>query len=299
MTREAKIGLLLGLAFIVAIAVVLRGVHQDGPAIPAELGVARQDDGVVPISERVEEVVNAGADRRRRAKQEPLWGPVVVPLVGRNGGSTVAETPRLPVSEVRYEQELPGRTGPGHTVVLMPPRGRQGKGLETMVVPVEPEPLIALAPLKVFMPKKIWQKKKVAEQVYVVKEGDSLSKIALAVYGQVEGKRWVNVARIHQANRGEMPGIDAVFPGQRLKIPRLVTAASRRRRIDEPGRARASKGTRRRGGGEYVVRENDSLWKIAARELGNGARYGEIRKLNAGTLRDEDMLQPGMRLRMP
>jgi nucleoid-associated protein YgaU len=49
----------------------------------------------------------------------------------------------------------------------------------------------------------------------------------------------------------------------------------------------------------YVVREGDSLWRIAAKQLGAGTRYTEIAKLNADILHNEDTLVPGMRLKMP
>jgi nucleoid-associated protein YgaU len=50
---------------------------------------------------------------------------------------------------------------------------------------------------------------------------------------------------------------------------------------------------------QYVVREGDSLWQIAAERLGDGSRYKEICKLNANILDDEDTLTVGMRLIMP
>ena len=51
--------------------------------------------------------------------------------------------------------------------------------------------------------------------------------------------------------------------------------------------------------GEYVVREGDYLWRIAAQQLGDGNRYLEIAKLNADQLKDQDNLTVGMRLKMP
>ena len=51
--------------------------------------------------------------------------------------------------------------------------------------------------------------------------------------------------------------------------------------------------------GEYVVREGDYLWRIAAHQLGDGNRYLEIAKLNADQLKDQDNLAVGMRLKMP
>jgi nucleoid-associated protein YgaU len=50
---------------------------------------------------------------------------------------------------------------------------------------------------------------------------------------------------------------------------------------------------------EYVVREGDYLWRIAAQQLGDGNRYLEIAKLNADQLKDQDSLDVGMRLKMP
>jgi len=51
--------------------------------------------------------------------------------------------------------------------------------------------------------------------------------------------------------------------------------------------------------GEYVVREGDYLWRIAAQQLGDGNRYLEIAKLNVDQLKDQDNLTVGMRLKMP
>lgn len=49
----------------------------------------------------------------------------------------------------------------------------------------------------------------------------------------------------------------------------------------------------------YIVGEGDSLWRIAAEQLGDGNRYGEIARLNADILDDEDSLSIGMRLKLP
>lgn len=51
--------------------------------------------------------------------------------------------------------------------------------------------------------------------------------------------------------------------------------------------------------GERVVtvRDGESLWRIAERELDNGTRWKEIATLNS--LRDSDMIIAGMKLRMP
>ena len=45
----------------------------------------------------------------------------------------------------------------------------------------------------------------------------------------------------------------------------------------------------------YTVKRGDSLWKIAARYLGQGSRYGEIKKANR---LQSNTIYPGQRLRI-
>ena len=47
-----------------------------------------------------------------------------------------------------------------------------------------------------------------------------------------------------------------------------------------------------------IVKENDSLWTIASRNLGSGLRWTELLELNPG-LREDSILQPGQKLRIP
>jgi len=49
----------------------------------------------------------------------------------------------------------------------------------------------------------------------------------------------------------------------------------------------------------YIVRAGDTLWNIAAGQLGNGSRYKEISNLNADVLKNENDLTIGMRLSLP
>src|SRR4051812_35696161 len=49
----------------------------------------------------------------------------------------------------------------------------------------------------------------------------------------------------------------------------------------------------------YVVRAPDTLAGVAARYLGDAARWTEIRALNRGTLASPDLIHPGDRLRLP
>jgi nucleoid-associated protein YgaU len=53
-----------------------------------------------------------------------------------------------------------------------------------------------------------------ASETYVVKSGDSLSKIAKQYYGN--GNEW---KRIFEANTDILKDPNKIFPGQKLKIP--------------------------------------------------------------------------------
>jgi len=50
-------------------------------------------------------------------------------------------------------------------------------------------------------------------------------------------------------------------------------------------------------GGTYTVDEDDTLWSIAAEQLGDGTRYLEIARLNGIT--DPDLVRAGQQLRLP
>ena len=122
---------------------------------------------------------------------------------------------------------------------------------------------------------------------YVVVEGDNLAVIAKKFYGDEKGNKTINVTRIFQANRKLLESPDEICVGQKLIIPPLPASAPDKSKTDG------------RKGKQHIVREGDSLWKIAVEQLGDGSRYTEIAKLNADILDDEDTLSIGMRLKMP
>ena len=49
---------------------------------------------------------------------------------------------------------------------------------------------------------------------------------------------------------------------------------------------------------EYTIEENDSLWKIAEKELGDGTRYKEILEVNPG-MTETQALKIGMKIKIP
>jgi nucleoid-associated protein YgaU len=97
--------------------------------------------------------------------------------------------------------------------------------------------------------------------------------------------------------------------GQSLVVPKLsaseldkiniwgIFPSSMFEKVESIGRRHIS--TDSHEANQYIVRQGDSLWSIAAEQLGNGSKYKEISKLNADVLKDENDLTVGMRLNLP
>ena len=79
-------------------------------------------------------------------------------------------------------------------------------------------------------------------------------------------------------------------PGMVLRLPAVKPAG--RRDAERGAGAPAAPRTCR-------VQHGDTLWRIADRELGNGALWERIYEANRGTLSSPDALKPGQTLRLP
>jgi nucleoid-associated protein YgaU len=150
-------------------------------------------------------------------------------------------------------------------------------------------------------------------KTYVIQEGDSnLAKIAKKFYGEEEGNRLVNINRIFEANKSVLKSPDKIFVGQTIVIPQPaapVADSAKPANVPNGGMFQTVPSI---GGSSkqnttkipdtknwYVVKEDDSLWKIADEQLGKATRYEEIIKLNTDILTSGNKLKPGMKLRLP
>ncbi len=317
MTREAKVGLLLGLVFIVAIAMVLRGIHQSGQSEMVETGLT-ETYAEKPAENPLSDVVNLSVAVNKlsdpgQAATLPAQTPApaanpesqpryvqVLPSTNISSPSAGAETPATVPAVLTTAAEAPADSQPvrepapaAAPVVVEPPSGAIDRALEQVTTPV-PSASILHGAQVVVNPR--------AGKVYDVKQGDSLTTIAQKMYGTEEGKKKSNIDRIYAANKDNMKSADDLWIGQKLTIPDLPRSdapslASAAKPADTAKPAESSKpasSTR-----TYVVKEKDSLWKIAQKELGNGSRYKEIEKLNAKTLKNGKGVSAGMKLILP
>jgi len=120
-----------------------------------------------------------------------------------------------------------------------------------------------------------------ASETYEVKSGDCYYTIAKVKYGKAS--LW---PIIRDANEGK-----DLFPGMKIVIPPKPAERTRTPDTTTPAPPAAN---------EYEVKANDSLWKIAAEQLGNGAKFMLIYEANRDRLTSpEQTLRVGMRLRLP
>lgn len=49
----------------------------------------------------------------------------------------------------------------------------------------------------------------------------------------------------------------------------------------------------------YVIQKGDTLWEIAEKAYGNGAKYTRILEVNREVIKDADKIFPGQKIRIP
>ena len=147
------------------------------------------------------------------------------------------------------------------------------------------------------------QKKLTEARAYIVQSGDNLADIAKKFYGAQAGNRTSVIRQLFRVNRPRLKSPHLLNVGQKLTIPPLssLTTESVVQRLN-PGRASGSPEVSYQAPGrlkKYTVRKGDSLWSIAANNLGNALLYQTIAQLNASLLDNANHLKAGMQLHLP
>lgn len=277
MTSDAKVGLLLGLVFIFIIAFIINGLpsfREDGNNNELTTNMVGLQNNPPAIAAKEREAINL---RKPVGKEPPEVGPP------STGNQDIRFTTALPKSSLVVKE----------TTAVKPAAHAPAEA--------EKDESYRTKSNEVIRPK-----------IYVVNEGDSLAVIAQKFYGPREGNKRINIARIFDANHKLLKSPDEIYVGQKLIIPPLVASvpdkgkiatvfsATEFAKVESIGKRRLlTNGRRVEQSRWHIVREGDNLWQIAAEQLGDGSRYGEIAELNADILDNEDNLSVGMRLRMP
>jgi len=285
MTSDAKIGLLLGLVFIFVIAFVINGL----PSFDVGANNNKLTTGMVGSQNN-----SQGLGVRERKVSRQVINPV---KLFENRGFDKVQGPSTAGQTVRFQTPLPD------TEVV---KSAKETVEEKAIVSESPKSVAAERPVK--KPK---LNNRALSRFYVVSEGDNLAVIAKRFYGPQEGNKEINITRIFKANRRFLKSPDEIYVGQKLVIPPLLVALPGKNKnedifstggftkVESIGRRRLPGAGQTKQSKWYTVRQGDSLWLIAADQLGDGSRYGEVAKLNSDILDDEDCLAVGVRLKMP
>ena len=282
MTSDAKIGLLLGLFFIFLIAFVINGL----PGFSKDANNDEMSANMVSF----ENTPPGLAAKERKARQ--AFGSAA--SVEKAPGKSQAQPEEN--NGLRFTAELPK---PALAATDLSEAGK--------VTSVQPLPAVAKEANR-----QVKSGRPALPKIYVVTDGDNLAVIARKVYGCQHGNKRINITRIFQANRGILESPDEIYVGQRLVIPPLSDSQSGKGRIERlfclasfekaesiGQRHVATDSGQAEQNRRHIVQEGDSLWQVAAEQLGDGTRYHEIAKLNTGILEDEDNLVVGMYLKLP
>ncbi len=289
MTSEAKIGLLLGLVFIFLIAFIINGI----PIFHKGTDNNKLSTSMVSL-----ENTPPGLAAKERRIQQAFESAESVKQTPGEFQAQPAENNSLLAMESSSPPSTLGATNLSETTEAASAEKTDNKVDSTL----RQSSVQASSP-------QVKSSGASSAEIYVVAEGDNLGTIAQKVYGHSEKS---NIARLFQANRGVLKSPDEIYVGQKLVIPLLVESHSGKNKLEKLSRptlleevksigqkGASADSSRVEENRSHIVQQGDSLWQIAAEQLGDGSRYQEIVELNADILENEDSLAVGMCLKLP
>lgn len=307
MTRETKIGLLVGLAFIIVVGILLSEYNRmESPASLSSVASDVRAGANTPHNDSTQnEVVPPPAastpqqtvptrdelagDARIRVNPNAIVKPRAIEprqpmppirdstvaddsnLTAPQGditGPSITNTPSIPETQVIDP-------APAH-----PTRDGQAGGLT-------PPPAGPVVPAAQTGPKK-----------YVAQSGDTVSKLAGRFLG-------VNNKANRQAIIALNPSLKAnpnnITVGKTYLIPQKGTAsaAAPARVVADDTKPAPAAPTSTAHTRWYTVKDDDNLWRIAKSQLGDPNDWTEIRDLNRDVLKGSDTVRTNMRLKLP
>jgi nucleoid-associated protein YgaU len=296
MTTDAKIGLLLGLVFIVIIAFVINGLPSFNKSSSSNdltnnyvTQVGNEPIGLADSHRQGLESMNGDTNAA---------SPQIVSAADNTSPASITQVnnvieTQLPVDKTSVATALADSANPDTNPTeetLLPIEATQTQA-DMAVAQMESEKVQAASGHK--------------STIHIVKKGDNLGQIAQNYYG-TQGAKKENISKIVKANR--LKSDRQIYVGQKLVIPSPSVLSESKPSMFETvqsigvslASADSTKDTAvtEKGSRDYVVKSGDYPWKIAARELGSGTRYKEIFKCNPN-ITENTKLSIGMHLKLP
>jgi nucleoid-associated protein YgaU len=267
MTRETRIGLVLGLAFIIAFGAILTEVRQTGEPV-------------------------------RQAEPKPVLQPTYY---------RTEEPPMVPIAVQPAPRPTESHTTPPQPRQARLPAPRRGDpGVQAATIrrheaPAEPrtsagQPRRMTAHDVVERLAAAENGRTAAGRVHVVARGENFYRIAEKVYGPGKGHLW---KRIYEANRSRVSEPGQLSVGQRIVIPPLegrpavpeTNRLARRSQTPEPPRTVVRM---------YTVQRGDNLTSIAREQLRDASPAAVQRIIDANPqIQNPNAIPQGMQIRLP
>jgi nucleoid-associated protein YgaU len=301
MTRETKIGLLVGLAFIIVIGILLSDHFRSTMEPPqaaltnaaAEVRQAVNSPGSAnpPITMVVpqETPPTEAVPTHDELTQPP--SPVIPSAASKNDAPTYTSgaAPKRngvtqPPAANDQNETVAGADGPGPNGDNLVQAARQhGETLVQSNIDGSPKSAQSSSPADSGGPKP-----------YKAQSGDNVSRMASRFMG---GNTRANRQAIIDANPSLQQDPDRVIVGQSYMIPSRADSAAPAVTESQPPVSTPAPAA----GNIYTVEEGDSLWRIANDQLGDPSAINAIKELNMDVLQgdDHDVITPGMKLHLP
>jgi nucleoid-associated protein YgaU len=207
MNKETKVGLLVGLSFIVLFGVILSNQAPDIVAPPekpmlaptgprrTEAQVIRQIERAAPAPEPIDLVVDAAAEQADSPDVAPV-DPVDTAIADASADDPRVDTTTLSASSAADATQTITADNLGPEMADAEP-GDEGMELISSKVAADGT----------------------QTKVYIVKSGDNLSKISRLFYGEATNR---NIDRIYDANKDKMPNKKTLKIGTPIQVPVTV-----------------------------------------------------------------------------
>ncbi len=309
MTRETKIGLLVGLAFIIVIGILLSDhVKSTTEPIPAALPQAadfvregvRAPGAADESSTYTTTVVNPRqpvTPRQPVPTQVELTAPrpteSEVSVRGPSGGQppvVIRRTNNTPAPTSPIASDIPSPNAPQPTDNPAPDNRGNGNIPDALADAARShgEALVSTDPARAAA----------TARKYTAEAGDTLSHMAARFMG---ANTKANRDAIVRANPSLTQNPDRIIVGHSYVIPtpETASAAPAPSPAPAPTAPAPTEVAAAQPGYWYTVKPGDNLWSIAADQLGSGTASAAIKDLNKDVLKGGDAVRPNMRLRLP
>ena len=309
MTKETKIGLLVGLAFIIIVGILLGdSVRHATDVQPASLPqVADNVRNAVttpgtPVAPPISLAGTNGGLRNATPLQpvptheeisQPAGGGIVLVGPGNSQPANItsgSHNNNEIVVDAAARTNVP--TATGNRPITFNPNDARGNSPLHELARQNGEEIVPAGPTR---PETVLASAK-GNKTYQAAPGDSLGKIASRFYGSSAKPLQDAIINANPSMKGNP---DRILVGQTYTIPAANTASVSPAPAAPIPASRGGSGIAPSPEYYYTVKENDNLWRIARDQVGDPSAVPALKELNKDILKGGETVRVNMKLRLP